>query len=135
MTELYAARGFSAAAHPTHHVGASRHVPSPPAIMTNHDFAFVPRPVVLVRNRQYVLLDDLRPALGVQLLAAADLTSLTATSEHHHEEATMPVWYDGSGVCYVRHGASAPRRLPVTDLPLWIGLDLRGGIGQLLMPA
>lgn len=102
--------------------------------MPQNDFSFVPRPVVRVGDRPYLLLDDLRPTLGVQLLAVADLTSLMGVAAPV-EDASVPVWYDGSGVCYVRSGSAAPRRLPVVDLPLWIALDVRGGLGQILMPA
>lgn len=119
---------------PTHDVGGVAHLPSLGAIMSQHDFSFVPRPVVRVGDRPYLLLDDLRPTLGVQLLAAADLTSLLGMVAQD-ECGSVPVWYDGSGVCYVSDGSSAPRRLPVVDLPLWIALDIRRGLGQMMMPA
>ncbi|MDB4898719.1 MAG: hypothetical protein JWN53_527 [Gemmatimonadetes bacterium] len=46
----------------------------------------------------------------------------------------MPVWYDGSGVCCVRHRSTKAHRLPVVHLPLWIGID-NGGLGQQLAAA
>jgi hypothetical protein len=104
--------------------------------MTTLDLDFSARPVVLIRGRQFVLLDDVRTALGLQLLAAGDMTSLMSTTDPDPEaERTVPAWYDGSGVCYVRHRGSPPRRLPVTGLPLWIGVDVQGELSQLLMPA
>jgi hypothetical protein len=101
--------------------------------MTTLDFDFSARPVLFVRDRLFVLLDDVRPALGVQHLLAADMSSLLSpTDAILREEYTVPVWYDGSGVCYVRRRGLEPRRLPVTDLPLWIGVNAQGEFGQRL---
>jgi hypothetical protein len=94
------------------------------------DLPFSARPVVLVRNRVFVLLGDLRPALGIQWLPAADVTPMVPRAAvRQQEDTTVPVWYDGSGVCYVRQRSTKPHRLPVVDLPLWIGID-NGGLGQ-----
>jgi hypothetical protein len=99
------------------------------------DLPFSARPVVLVRNRAFVLLGDLRPALGIQWLPAADVTPMVPRAVvRQQEDATVPVWYDGSGVCYVRQRSAKPHRLPVVDLPLWIGID-NGGLGQQLVAA
>jgi hypothetical protein len=103
--------------------------------LTTFDLEFAARPVVLVRNRLFVLLGDLRPALGVQWLPAADVTPLVPPAGALRQEgSTVPVWYDGTGVCYVRHRSTKPHRLPVVDLPLWIGVD-NGGFGQQLAAA
>jgi hypothetical protein len=103
--------------------------------LTTFDLEFSARPVVLVRNRVFVLLGDLRPALGIQWLPAADVTPLVHPARvPHQDDATVPVWYDGSGVCYVRHRSTKPQRFPVVDLPLWIGID-NGGLGQQLVAA
>jgi hypothetical protein len=103
--------------------------------LTTFDLGFSARPVVLVRNRVFVLLGDLRPALGVQWLPAADVTPMVPrASALQQEDATVPVWYDGSGVCYVRHRSTKPHRLPVVDLPLWIGIE-NVGLGQQLAAA
>jgi hypothetical protein len=102
---------------------------------TTYDLDFSARPVVVVRNRVYVLLGDLRPALGIQWLPAADVTRLAPSAGVLQPEgSTVPAWYDGSGMCYVRHRSTKPYRLPVVDLPLWIGVD-SGGIGQQLAAA
>src|SRR5690348_16367100 len=104
--------------------------------MPTLDFEFIDRPIVIVRDRRYVLLDDLRPAIGIQLLPAADVTSIvTPDVALPLDGATVPVWYDGSGVCYVRPAGSAPQRVLVTDMPLWIGLDVQGGLARLLETA
>jgi hypothetical protein len=103
--------------------------------LTTFNLEFSARPVVLVRNRLFVLLGDLRPVLGIQWLPAADVTPMVApTAVLRQEDTTVPVWYDGSGVCYVRHRSTKPHRLPVVDLPLWIGIDT-GGRGQELAAA
>jgi hypothetical protein len=99
------------------------------------DLSFSARPCVFVRNRLYVLLSDLRPTLGMQWLPAADVTTAVPSGVVvRREGATMPVWYDGSGECYVRHNSAKPQRLPVVDLPLWIGID-NGGLEQRLSAA
>jgi hypothetical protein len=99
------------------------------------DLDFSARPVVLVHQRLFVLLDDLRPALGIQWLPAADVTMLASpVGKMHREGTTVPVWYDGSGVCYVRHRSPKAQRLPVVDLPLWIGID-NGALGQQMAAA
>jgi hypothetical protein len=43
--------------------------------------------------------------------------------------ATVPAWSDGAGVCYIRNRSTKPHRLPVVDLPLWIGI-YTGGLVQ-----
>lgn len=104
--------------------------------MTTLDFAFPDRPVVSIRGRRYVLLDDLQPVIGVQLLAAADVTALMPASEvDANGSASVPTWYDGSGVCYVRPGSGAPARVGVIDLPMWVAPGLRGGVAQITHPA
>jgi hypothetical protein len=103
--------------------------------LTTFDLQFSSRPVVLVRNRLFVLLGDLRPVLGMQWLPAADVTPMVPrTAVRQQEDATVPVWYDGSGVCYVRPRSTKPQKLQVVDLPLWIGID-NGGVGQQLAAA
>jgi hypothetical protein len=98
--------------------------------LTTFDLEFSARPVVLVRNRLFVLLGDLRPALGIQWLPAAEVTPLVSPARvQQQERATVPVWYDGAGVCYVRNHSTKPQRLPVVDLPLWVGVD-NAGVGQ-----
>jgi hypothetical protein len=103
--------------------------------LTTLDLEYSSRPCVLVRNRLFVLLGDLRPTLGIQWLPAADVTPmLPPATALRHEGATVPVWYDGSGVCYVRNRSTKPLRVPVVDLPLWIGVD-NGGLAQQLTAA
>jgi hypothetical protein len=103
--------------------------------LTTFDLEFSARPVVLVHRRLYVLLGDLRPTLGIQWLPAADVTGLaSAASRVQQDGTTVPVWYDGSGICYVRHRNPKPHRLPVVDLPLWIGVD-NGALGQQMAAA
>ena len=97
-------------------------------------FDFRNRPVLSIRNRRYVVLTDLQPALGLQLLPVGDVTTLLAMDSAREDPDSVPVWYDGSGVCYVRGPVGPPVRLPVTDLPLWVGVDARGGLSQLLQP-
>jgi hypothetical protein len=97
--------------------------------LTSFDFDYLARPVVLVNQRLFVLLDDLRPTLGMQWLPAADVTRLAFPPDGvHREGATMPVRYDGSGVCFVRNRSPKPQRLPVVDLPLWICIG-NGALG------
>lgn len=104
--------------------------------MPTLEFGFRDRPLVTVRDRHYVLLDDLQPMLGTQLVPAADVTALLPGGRAHAGSATsVPAWYDGSGVCYVRTSSGPPSRVSVTDLPLWVGLDVQGGLAQLLQPA
>lgn len=103
--------------------------------LTTLDFDYSARPVVLVEQRLFVLLDDLRPTLGIQWLPAADVTRLASPAGGMHREGTtVPVWYDGSGVCYVRHRSPKPQRLPVVDLALWIGIG-NGALGQQMVAA
>jgi hypothetical protein len=100
--------------------------------LTTFEQAFSARPVVSVRSRLFVLLDDLKPALGMQWLRAVDVTTLLTTAGTPQQEGTtVPVWYDGSAVCYVRHRSKKPHQLPVIDLPLWVGVGTGGLGGQL----
>lgn len=108
--------------------------PLPPCdTMPSLNFEFADRPVILVRDRLFVLLTDLRPNLGIQLLAAADVTAVLASdAPRFSDSATIPVWYDGSGVCYIRPPGTGASRVTVTDLPIWVGLDVQGGLASLL---
>lgn len=99
------------------------------------DFEFSPRPVLALRDRCYVLLADLQPMLGIQLLPAADITALLSSNGEALDSRSVAVWYDGSGVCYVRVASNPPSRVGVIDVPLWVGLDVQGGVAQLLQQA
>ena len=96
----------------------------PPLQLTATDFEFVERPVIAAQARRFVLLDDIQLAVGIQAVRAADITALRGTSD---DVARVPVWFDGSGVCYVRLGTSRPVRAGVEVLPVWVAAEFAPG--------
>ena len=95
------------------------------------DFDFRDRPVVALEHRLFALLDDVQPALGLQLLSAADVTGLLSRTNTPRKPISIPVWHDGAGVCYVRPPSGRPARVGVLELPIWVGLQVPGGLGHL----
>ena len=99
-----------------------------PPQLTAMDFEFVERPVMAAHAREFVVLDDIQLAVGIQTVRVAEITALRATSRGAAGDvARVPVWFDGSGVCYVRLGTSRPVRIGVEVLPVWVAAELASG--------
>lgn len=100
------------------------------------DFEFVDRPVMAAEGRQFVLLDDIQLALGIQTVRVAEISALQgALRGGAGLPVRAPVWFDGSGVCYVRLGPSRPIRVSVEVLPVWVAAELAPGSRCVRAPA
>lgn len=99
----------------------------PPPLLAAMDFEFVERPVMVAHARQFVVLDDIQLAVGIQAVRVAEITALRGTSRGADGVARVAVWFAGSGVCYVRIGASRPVRISVEVLPVWVAAELTPG--------
>lgn len=100
------------------------------------DFEFVERPVMITHAREFVVLDDIQLAVGIQAVRVAEITGLRGTSRGATDDvARVPVWFDGSGVCYVRLGTSRPVRVGVEVLPVWVAAELAPGGRSVGAPA